>query len=415
MASRIAVIGAGPHGLSIAAHLNARGLQPLVFGRTMAFWRESMPEGMKLNSDGFACDLSEPSGAFTLEYFCALRRLPYGRIGFPIPLETFIAYGEAFQRRFAPQVDERQVIRLERGKDGFVLTLDDGARIEASDVVVATGIGAFPQVPPTLARISPQRVIHSSALSDASAFARKRVLVVGAGASATDCAAALVNAGAEVSLVCRDHRSPRWVVGGHSARSLRERMMAPDTPVGPGWIRWAITKFPHLFRALSEWARVYVVDNMLGPAPAWFIRGELEGRIRILPGREILGARESEWGVDVELGRVGSQIEYFRADHVVLGTGYRVDLSRLGWISPALRAGIARANGAPKLQANFESSVPGLYFAGAMSANTFGPMMRFVCGADFAARRIAAAVEHSVGATRASGELAPAMVGLARQ
>jgi thioredoxin reductase len=413
MASRIAIVGAGPHGLSIAAHLNARGLQPMVFGRTMEFWRNCMPEGVKLKSDGFASDLSEPTGEFTLKNFCEARRLPYGPIGFPIPRETFVAYGEAFQRRFVPQVDQRYVTGLARGGDGFELTLDDGARVEAAQVVVATGIAAYANIPMPLAKVSTERMSHSSALSDCSAFARKRVLVVGSGASATDCAAALADAGAEVSLVCRD-RAIKWVIGGHGERSWRQEIMAPTTPVGPGWKRWVVTRFPHLFRRLPEWARVYVVDNMLGPAPAWFIREELEGRIRILPGREILGARESGWGVDVEMGRVGSQIEYFRADHVVLGTGYRIDLRKLAMLAPELRDEIGRVQGAPRLQANFMSTVPGLYFAGAMSAYTFGPMMRFVCGAGFTARRISAAIEQRVGAMDGQQNRTPAMVGLAR-
>ena len=154
-----------------------------------------------------------------------------------------------------------------------------------------------------------------------------------------------------------------------------------------------MTKAPRLFAWLPEWTRIHVVDAMLGPEPAWFIREELEGRIRVLPGREILGARETELGVDVELGRVGSQIEYFRADHVVLGTGYKVDLRRLKMLAPELLAEIGRVGTAPRLSSTFESSVPGLYFVGAVAAYTFGPMMRFVCGADFAARRVAAAIE----------------------
>ena len=392
MAGKVAVIGAGPNGLSTAAHLNARGLQPLVFGRAMEFWRESLPEGMKLKSDGFALNLSEPSGRFTLKQFCQTRRLPYGDLGFPIPADTFVAYGDAFQKRFAPQVEDRLVTRVARAEEGFRLTLDDGVVVEVEDVVMATGLGGHAHVPAPLAKVSSARASHSSAVTDCSRFAGQRVLVVGGGASATDCAAALVKAGAEVSLVCRD-RALRHVTGGPAFRNWREELHAPTTPVGPGWARWIVTKAPRLFAWLPEWTRIHVVDAMLGPEPAWFIREELEGRIRVLPGREILGARETELGVDVELGRVGSQIEYFRADHVVLGTGYKVDLRRLKMLAPELLAEIGRVGTAPRLSSTFESSVPGLYFVGAVAAYTFGPMMRFVCGADFAARRVAAAIE----------------------
>ena len=153
---------------------------------------------------------------------------------------------------------------------------------------------------------------------------------------------------------------------------------------------------------------------MLGPAPAWFIREEIEGRVRVLPAREILGARETANGVDVELGRVGAQIEYFRADHVVLGTGYKVDLRRLNVLAPELLAEINRVETSPRLSKTFESSVPGLYFAGAMSAYTFGPLMRFVCGTEFAARRIASAIDARQTSKASRASLSPSLIKLAQ-
>jgi cation diffusion facilitator CzcD-associated flavoprotein CzcO len=67
--AQAAIIGAGPYGLSIAAHLNACGVRPQVFGRPMSGWRDGMPRGMRLKSDGFASSLSNPSGEFTLKAF----------------------------------------------------------------------------------------------------------------------------------------------------------------------------------------------------------------------------------------------------------------------------------------------------------------------------------------------------------
>jgi hypothetical protein len=366
-----------------------------------------------LKSDGFATNLSEPSGRFTLKHFCETRRLPYYDLGFPILAETFVAYGDAFQKRFVPQVDARLVTALKPTDEGFELTLDDGAKVEVEEVVVATGVAAYANVPMPLAKVSRERMSHSSAVHDCSRFAGQRVLIVGAGASATDCAASLVKAGAEVTLVCRDS-AVRYSKGGVGVRGWREELRAPTTPLGPGWKRWFVSKFPHLFPLLPDWARAYVVDNMLGPAPGWFIRDEIDGRMRVLPNREILGARESRDGVDVELGRVGSQIEYFRADHIVLGTGYKVDLRRMTLLAPELLARIDRVGAAPRLSATFESSVPGLYFTGCMSAYTFGPFMRFVCSVDFAARRIAAAIDARQTAKASRASLSPSLVKLAQ-
>jgi cation diffusion facilitator CzcD-associated flavoprotein CzcO len=54
-----AIIGAGPYGLSIAAHFRSRGISFRVFGRPMDSWLRHMPKGMHLKSDGFASNLSD--------------------------------------------------------------------------------------------------------------------------------------------------------------------------------------------------------------------------------------------------------------------------------------------------------------------------------------------------------------------
>ncbi|MGO9740626.1 MAG: NAD(P)-binding domain-containing protein [Roseiarcus sp.] len=413
MMVRVAVIGAGPNGLSIAAHLNARGLQPLVFGRPMEFWRSSIPRSMKLKSDGYASNLSEPSGRHTLKAYCEAQGRPYADTNPPIPLETYIAFSEAFQRKFVPQVDTRFVETISLEREGFALRLDDGAAIEADEVVVATGAGAFANIPAPLAHVSPARMSHSSRISDCARFAGKRVLVVGAGASAIDVAASMVVAGAEVRLVCRERALS--VSDGGGTGALWRKLGTPDTPFGVAWRRRLAATLQNLFSLLPDWLRVDVVDNTLGPAPVWFIGPEIEGRIRVLPGREVLGAAEDvdEDEVELELGRVGAQIERVRADHIVLATGYRVELARLSLLSPELLSKIDLIEGSPRLSATFESSVSRLYFAGAMAAYTFGPPLRFVYGADFAAKRIAAAIEARSRTHRETTTSAPPVIRLA--
>ena len=79
-------------------------------------------------------------------------------------------------------------------------------------------------------------------------------------------------------------------------------------------------------------------------------------------------------------------------EHIITGTGYKVDLERLQFLSADIRRDIAVVQSAPVLSANFESSVSGLYFVGLSAANTFGPVMRFAFGAGFAARRVSGAL-----------------------
>jgi hypothetical protein len=80
---------------------------------------------------------------------------------------------------------------------------------------------------------------------------------------------------------------------------------------------------------------------------------------------------------------------------VIAATGYKVDIDRLKFLNSEIRSQLKIVNGAPVLSARFESSIPGLYFAGIAAANSFGPVMRFAFGAGFAARTLARALSKS--------------------
>src|SRR6266550_5629358 len=105
----IAIVGAGPYGLSIAAHLRGHGIPFRIFGSPMVSWLNRMPKGMCLKSEGFASSLSDPEGLYTLKRFCAEQGLEYADQSYPIPLDTMAAYGLAFQKKFAPDVEDRTV------------------------------------------------------------------------------------------------------------------------------------------------------------------------------------------------------------------------------------------------------------------------------------------------------------------
>jgi hypothetical protein len=102
--TEIAIIGAGPYGLSVAAHLKRKGIPFRIFGRPMDSWLRHMPKGMLLKSDGFASTVSDPEESFTLKHFCAERGIEYADLGTPVKLETFAAFGLAFKDRFLPEL-----------------------------------------------------------------------------------------------------------------------------------------------------------------------------------------------------------------------------------------------------------------------------------------------------------------------
>lgn len=395
----VAVVGAGPYGLSIAAHLSAAGLEPCLFGDAMETWREGMPRGMVLKSEGFASSLSDPEGCFTLRHYCAERGIPYRDLGWPVPVEVFAAYGEAFARRFVPRRDARRVARISRRDGGFRLETEDGEVTVAGSVVMATGIAGFAQVPEALAGLPASVLSHSSRHADYAVFAGRTVAVIGAGASALDAAAALRRSGAAVTLVSR-----RGEVRFHGAGRPRRRvdaLLAPLTPLGPGWKKWLCCALPLVFHALPERLRLHIVRRYLGPAPAGAVREVIEGHVPYrLESRVAAAALTPEGRVALEIAREGAAPETLVVDHVLAATGYKVEVARLAALDPALAAAVGTVDGSPVLSRHFESSVPGLYFVGAPSAYSFGPMFRFACGADYTARRLAARLGARAGAGR---------------
>jgi len=384
----VAVIGAGPYGLSIAAHLAAKGLSMRVFGTPMHTWQTAMPKGMKLKSEGFASSLYDPAATYPIGTFCAERGIEYADIGIPTKVETFVAYGQAFQQRFVPNLEDDHVVNLTRAGKGFSLRLQSGATLTARSVVIAAGIKGFDYTPPELAALPPALVSHSSAYGDVSRYAGKRVTVIGAGASALDIAAALVRAKADVTLVARGSE-----IRFHSPpvlkRPLLERISSPWTGVGPGWKNVLCTRMPMLFHFMPEKFRLLVVRKHLQAAPGWFVRDEVEGNVDFLLQTRIAAAAADGDTVKLHLKNASGETRDLIADHVIAATGYQVDLNRIDYLASDLRTRIRLCGTAPALSRNFESSIPGLYFAGTVAANCFGPVLRFAYGARFCARRIA--------------------------
>src|SRR5438309_898808 len=100
-AGQTVVIGAGPYGLSVAAHLGRTGASPVVMGRPMEFW-DGMPAGMFLKSSWSASSLSDPRGEHTLDRYVVER----GGAGTePISLSLFREYCRWFGARAVPDID----------------------------------------------------------------------------------------------------------------------------------------------------------------------------------------------------------------------------------------------------------------------------------------------------------------------
>jgi thioredoxin reductase len=352
----------------------------------MHTWATQMPAGMRLKSEGFASSLSHPDGIFTLADYCKEKNIKYADIGVPVTIETFISYGQEFQRRFVPELEDKQVVGVSRTSSGFDVTLDNGEVIACSRVVVASGIGHFSYIPPELSGLSENLITHSSRYSGVQQFKDQDVIVVGAGASALDIAEVLYLEGARVQLVARAktirfHDPPR-------PRSFMDDYRSPMTGVGAGWKLYFYVNTPGLFYRLPEDLRLKIVKNTLGPAPGWFVRQNTDGKFPFHLGVQIVKAEPRGDRVALELADSDGNKSTVEADHVIAATGFRVDLERLNFLRGGLSQEIKCFERSPILSKKFESSVPGLYFVGTAAAYSFGPMMRFAFGAEYTAKKL---------------------------
>lgn len=388
-----AVVGAGPYGLSVAAHLRARRVDHRIFGIPMESWRRNMPRGMYLKSEGFASSLSSPRGQNALRAYCAQKGLRYADTGVPVPLDTFTAYGHWFQQRFVPHLEATTVSRIRRVNDVFHLTLATGERLHARRVVLAVGISRFAHVPEPLRHLPPELLSHTSAHRDLSGFAGRDVTVIGGGQSALETAALLREHGADARIVMRKPKAvwnPAPVAG---QASLYRRVRYPRSGLGGGPRTWFYANKPGLFHYLPPATRVQAVRTALGPAGAWWLRDRVEHRMPLLTGHSLRSAHAANGRVRLRLDTAGGHSPTLLTDHVITGSGYRPDVQALSFLDDALRVRLRTVDRAPAVTRHFESSVPGLYFVGLAAANGFGPVLRFVFGADFTARRVARHLE----------------------
>jgi FAD-dependent urate hydroxylase len=250
-------------------------------------------------------------------------------------------------------------------------------------VILAMGHLPFRYVPPAISHLPKELVSHSSDHSDLSRFAGKDVTIIGCGQSALETAALLREAGASVRVLARAP-SIEWNADIRPTDSLIERWFNPDGGLGPGWRNVAKSELPRLFWYLPIQVRHRVVAKANGPAGSWWLKDRLIGKVPMLIAREIISATEHKGRLRLSV-RSGVRAEQFSTDHVIAGTGYKVDVSRLSPIDEMLRSNIKTFEGAPVLNSVFESSVPGLHFVGLPSALSFGPVMRFVYGTKHAA------------------------------
>jgi FAD-dependent urate hydroxylase len=380
----VVIVGAGPYGLSLAAQLRKRKICFRIVGQAMKFWRD-MPIGINLKSPALGTNIYVSEPGYMFPEWCRQRGLEDFE---PCTMQSFAQYGLWMQERFVPELESEEVMNVSAAGRGFDVMLSSGRRINARRVVFATGLSYMARIPEVLRYLPRELASHTFFLSDYSKFHGKEVAIIGGGASAIEAGALVHEAGGEAHVLVRGAET---VFHGRSerVRPMLERIREPMTVMGAGRRHWILQHFPLAVHFLPEGRRVRFVKRYLGPASPWWIKDRVLGKVQIQVKSEVTAARLVGDRVRLTVRSDGRAEHEMEVDRVIAGTGYDSDLGRLPYLDSVLQERILRIERAPTLSMRFESSVKGLYFVGPMSAMSFGPLFRFVAGANFTARTLA--------------------------
>ena len=365
------MIGAGPYGLSTASLAQERGIQTLIVGQPMSFWREHMPEGMYLRS-GVDWHL-DAAGVHTLEAFVEEHAIAEEELD-PIPIRTFLDYCEWFRSMKRIAVREETVIDLGRSNGRFEATLAGGERIAADAVVCAPGIRHYTNLPGWATSVPEGLGEHTCGLVRFEELSGARVLIVGGRQSAYEWAALIREHGAErIDLVHR-HDVPRFE---RVSWKFVDAHVDSTTKVDGYWRNLPTAEQERIGRQFWEVGRLtlehWLTPRLAGP------------EIRRWPGTEVVGATVSD--SDDELQLTLSNSERLTVDHVVFASGYRADLTRVPYLA-SLVDEIEITDGFPVLDEFLATTIASLYVTGFSATRDFGPFFGFVKASPAAATLI---------------------------
>jgi len=384
----VCIVGAGPYGVSIAAHLQAMGIDFRIFGKPMHRWRAQMPLGMYLKSEGCGSSLSDPTGHNTLARYCAEHKLPYGEWGEPVSRDIFVRYALSFQQNLIPNLEPSIVTAIRKLRDSFEVELNTGEGLITETVIIATGLEHMAYTPAELRNLPTNLCSHSADHHDLSKFKGKDVTVIGGGQSALETAALLCEGGAFVRLLVRKPTLAWNPIPNNAPRNFYHRLRHPRTNLGDGLQLWLYAEAPWFFHHLPRRIRIGRAKAVLGPAGAWWLKERIVGRVPILFSHSVCTSEARGGRAILHVSDQDGRSREFVADHVIAATGYQFELRWLPFLSDDLKGRLRHEQQVPALAANFESSVPGLYFSGLAGAYSFGPAMRFIHGTNYTARCI---------------------------
>lgn len=383
--TNLLIIGAGPFGLAMAAYAQQQGIDHLVVGKPMEFWRDNMPEGMYLRS---ACDWHlDPGNVDTIERFLETQGLTIAAVE-PLSRQFYLAYTQWFRKQKTIEaIPEyvQQLTRISNHPDLFQATLENGQTIEAKQVVVALGFKPFKHVPGDLAKLLPAgRFSHTCDLVDFKAFKGKRCLIIGGRQSAFEWTALLNDAGAAAVDICHRHDSPKFAAADWSwVNPLVDAMVD-----NPNW-----------FRNLTPGEKDEVnhrlwAEGRLKVEP-WLESRVMKETVKLWPNTQVTSCDELPSGeLEVKLDNG----QGLTVDHIILATGYKVQIDQVPFLGRGeLLDELHIHNGYPVLDEHFQTNIPGLYFTSMAATQDFGPFFAFTISVRTSAKLIGQAIVTGAG------------------
>ena len=384
----VAVIGAGPYGLSVAAHLRDAGIETRVFGEPMSFWRDHMPSGMKLRSEWHATHLSDPQRRSTLDVFGAEHDFAKT---YPLPLQDFMRYGLWFQQRHVPELDRRKVIAIHPAIRGFRLTLADGDLVHVARVVVALGLQNQDFRPAEFRGQPASLVSHSCDHVDLSSFKGLRVGVIGRGQSATEIRGA-AGGGRRRGRIDQSRPGPLDRLGNRERGAARRLEVEVAQGADAALRRRAVSA--ELDRR-SAGRDPSPAGGSARPRQHPQSAAGGSGVAKTARGQAFASMPAASFAASLRTA-AASRCSSTTACAPLITSCSRPAIISISRASAYCRrislARVTRANGSPVLRAGLELNVAGLHFVGASAVASFGPIMRFVAGVDYAAHAVARAV-----------------------
>jgi thioredoxin reductase len=364
----IIIIGAGPYGISIAAHAAARHLSYKLLGYPMDFWKNQMPQNMFIRTPPDLVSFSDPKGEFTIQRYSLESNT---KLESPMPRTVFVQYASWFAEKAGVEFTPEWVESLSYNGNCYSLTTESGQQLTAKNVVIATGIKDFQYIPKMFNELSSKWVSHTLGYTSFKQFREKNIIVVGSGQSAWEAAALLHEAKANVQLVFRN-KAP--VYGGNRVEEVVLKKIGN-----------IFFKLPRLFKK-----KIWHIASVTVPI-AHFLRSYVEGKVSQVSNVSVVQSFVDDDRIQLKLSN-GSMMN---ADHVIVASGFKINLERLPFLEKDLKSKIIREEDYaefPKLNRYFESNCKGLYFAGPLSSHSHGPTFRFILGLEKTAKTIISSI-----------------------